>query len=122
MNNYLKQQQPVKIPVPGNKIIEEHFGKVATKSDDFSLAHMQAPSGWSEPAQKPDFDEITIMVKGRMKILINDNEEFIINAGESFMSRKGVKIQYSNPFEEANEYWSVCIPAFSPETVNRQES
>lgn len=121
MNNYLIQKKPVTIPVPGNKIIEEHFGRVATEDSDFSVAHMKAPSGWSEPAQIPEFDEITIMIAGKMKILINDDEEIIVEAGQSFMSKKGVKVQYSNPFDETNEYWSICIPAFSPETVNRVE-
>lgn len=119
MLRYFKQAEPTRIPVPGNKIIEEYFGNIATETDDFSLAHMIAPSGWSEPAQVPDFDEITIMIRGKMQIKIEEEENIILQAGETFLSKKGIKVRYSNPFEEQGEYWSICIPAFNIERASR---
>ena len=121
MLRYYKQAEPIRIPVPGNKIIEEYFGNVATQSDDFSLAHMIAPAGWSEPAQTPDFDEITIMIRGKMEIIINEEKKIILQAGETFLNKKGTKVRYSNPFKEEGEYWSVCIPAFSIDRASRDE-
>ncbi len=121
MERYRKQSNPVRIPVPGNKLIEEHFGKVSTMTDDFSLAHMKAPSGWGEPAQIPDFDEITLMIRGRMRIIVDQNNIIELKTGESFVSNRGTRIQYSNPYPEDNEYWSVCIPAFTPEKAHRED-
>jgi mannose-6-phosphate isomerase-like protein (cupin superfamily) len=121
MTDFYKQSEPVKIPVPGNKLIEEHFGKVATGDDQYSVAHMKAPAGWSEPAQTPEFDEITIMIRGKMKIIMNGEEEIVLKPGESFLSGKGMKVQYANPYKEENEYWSVCVPAFSVERAKRTD-
>jgi mannose-6-phosphate isomerase-like protein (cupin superfamily) len=117
--NYFKQSSPFVVPTQDNKLIEEHFGLVTTNTSAFSIAHMVAPPHWSEPYQNPEFDEITLMVKGRKHIEI-DGEEVILQAGESILIKKGARIKYSNPFNEPNEYWSVCIPAFSIETVNRE--
>jgi mannose-6-phosphate isomerase-like protein (cupin superfamily) len=115
---YLIQRAPVRIPVPDNKLIEEHFGLASQGGASFSLAHMEAPAGWSEPFQQPDFDEITIMIKGRKRIEI-DGDTVELSAGESILIRKGARVRYSNPYNEPNEYWSVCVPAFSPDSVNR---
>lgn len=119
MPDFIKQTDPVRIKVPGDKIIEEHFGKVATEHDHFSVAHMKAPAGWSEPPQTPEFDEVTIMIKGRMQIQSGD-EIVELDPGETFLAPRGTTVQYANPFEEDNEYWSLCVPAFSPDTVNRK--
>ncbi len=120
MPQYIKQNKPVRILVPGNKIIEEHFGKASTEHSDYSLAHMIAPPGWSEPAQKPVFDELTIMIRGKMQIT-TDEDTVTLEAGESFLSPKNRLVQYANPFEEESEYWAVCIPAFTPEGARRLE-
>lgn len=115
---YKKQSSPSLIPVPGGKLIEEHFGKVATEEDQVSVARMVAPPGWSEPPQRPEFDEFTLMVKGKKRVLI-EGESVDLSAGESLLVSKGTLVQYSNPFDQEAEYWSVCIPAFSPERVHR---
>ena len=81
---------------------------------------MVAPPGWSEPEQRPDFDEYTLMVRGKKRIEI-EGETVELGVGESLLVEKGTLVRYSNPFEEAAEYWSVCIPAFSPDRVNRAE-
>jgi mannose-6-phosphate isomerase-like protein (cupin superfamily) len=115
-----KQTSPSAIPVPGGKLIEEHFGKVATGEETVSIAHMVAPSGWSEPPQRPEFDEYTLMVRGKKQVEI-EGEPLELKAGESLLVSKGTLVRYSNPFGEEAEYWSVCIPAFSPDRVNRSE-
>lgn len=120
MSTYIHQNKPVQIPVPGNKVIEEHFGKIANGMDSFSVAHMQAPPGWSEPAQTPLFDEITIMILGKMEITTEEGV-VVLEAGETFFAPKNKMIRYGNPFELASEYWAVCIPAFDPEKARRSE-
>jgi ethanolamine utilization protein EutQ (cupin superfamily) len=104
--------------VPGNKLIEEFIGKMANNESSVSVAHMIAPPNWSEPHQKPMFDEITIMIRGKMQV-VTENETIILQAGEVFLVNKNVKVQYSNPFNEENEYWAICIPAFSVDSAGR---
>ena len=117
--NFYLQQTPFVVPTKDGKLIKEHVGRVANGDSKLSIAHMVAPPGWSEPHQNPEFDEYTLMVRGRKQIEIN-NEIVTLKSGESLLVRKGVRVKYSNPFEEEAEYWSVCIPAFSPESVNRE--
>jgi ethanolamine utilization protein EutQ (cupin superfamily) len=81
---------------------------------------MVAPPDWSEPHQTPNFDEVTIMIKGKKQIEI-DGETVIIEAGQTILIKAGAKIRYSNPFTENADYWSICIPAFSIDDVNREE-
>lgn len=119
MKNYLKQSKPTRIPTPDGKIIEEYFGLASTQSSGCSVAHMVAPPGWSESYQNPEFDEVTIMISGR-KIAEVDGEQIELKAGECLLVKKGGRVQYSNPFDKPAEYWSVCIPAFSTETVHRE--
>jgi mannose-6-phosphate isomerase-like protein (cupin superfamily) len=117
---FFHQNNPTSIPVPDLKMIREHFGKVATHSSDISIAHMIAPPGWSEPFQTPDFDEYTLMVRGK-KILEIEGEKVTVSAGESILIKKGTRVRYSNPFEEEAEYWAICTPAFSIEAVHRED-
>jgi len=86
---------------------------------EVSIAHMIAPSNWSEPFQNPDFNEHTLMVRGRLQIEV-DGECFVINKGESILVYKGSRVRYSNPYNDPAEYWSVCNPAFTLESVNRE--
>ncbi|MGN6249823.1 MAG: cupin domain-containing protein [Ginsengibacter sp.] len=116
---YIKQDKPFRVPTTDGKIIEEHFGLASEKSGDLSIAHMVAPSGWSEPHQNPEFDEYTLVSRGK-KLIEVDGEKIVVNAGESILVKKGSRVQYSNPFEDVCEYWSVCIPAFSIEKVHRE--
>jgi ethanolamine utilization protein EutQ len=119
LKKYILQHNPAIIPVPGNKTISEHFGLVSTRESNYSIAHMVAPPGWSEPFQQPDFDEITFMIEGKKEIIIED-EIIILEKGQSILIKKGTLLRYSNPFDEPAEYLSICIPAFSIETVNRR--
>ncbi len=118
--SYKIQKNPFIVPVNDNKLIEEHFGKASINTGDYSFAHMIAPPKWSEPFQNPEFDEITYIISGRKKFEV-DGDEIILKAGESIIVKKGSRVRYSNPFEEKCEYVSVCIPAFTPERVNREE-
>lgn len=119
MANYIKQKKPFVVPTTDGKLIEEHFGIPSTGNSNFSIAHMVAPAGWSEPFQRPEFDEITILLKGKKQIEIDD-ETVILNAGETILIKGGSRVRYSNPFDEAAEYWSVCLPAFSIDKVGRE--
>ncbi len=118
--NYFKQDKPFVVPTTDGKLIEEHFGVATTKNSDLSIAHMVAPSGWSEPHQNPEFDEYTLISRGK-KMFEVDGEEIIVSAGESILIKKGSRVRYSNPFDEECEYWSVCLPAFSMDLVHREE-
>lgn len=118
MKNYLKQTQPFVVPTTDNKLIEEHFGRASSGHTSVSVAHMVAPPHWSEPHQQPEFDEITYMIRGRKRFEV-DGEVVELKAGESILIKAGARIRYSNPFDEEAEYISICLPAFSPDTVHR---
>ena len=85
-----------------------------------SIAHMVAPPGWGEPHQKPDFDEWTLVSRGKKCVEV-DGAELVLEAGQSIMVNQGARVRYSNPFEEECEYWSICVPAFSMDTVHRED-
>lgn len=113
-----KVSQPTRIPVPGQKRIEEYIGHVNTGTASMSVAHMVAPPQWGEPYQMPDFDEVTIVLRGTMRVEhaggVTD-----VNAGETVLVERGHRIRYSNPFDEETEYWAVCVPAFTPDAAHR---
>ncbi len=115
-------KKPTRIMTPDgdDKIIEEFIGKINTNSANISIAKMKAVAGWSEPGQTPEFEEYTYVLKGAIKIETK-NENYEIKAGEMFIARKNEWIRYSTPHSEGAEYISVCIPAFSPHTVHRDE-
>lgn len=113
------QNKPFVVPTTDGKLIEEHFGHASNGQSHFSIAHMITPPGWSEPHQTPEFDEVTIMISGKKQIEI-DEEIIELQAGETILIQAGARIRYSNPFDEPANYWSVCVPAFSPESVNRE--
>lgn len=116
---YIRQQNPFVVPTTDGKLIEEHYGLASSGDKQFSVAHMIAPAGWSEPFQTPEFDEVTVIVNGQKHFEI-DNEKIILKAGESILIKGGTRVRYSNPFENACEYWSFCVPAFSVQSVNRE--
>lgn len=118
--SYQIQNTPFVVPTTDGKLIEEHWGRATDGNTDISIAHMVAPPGWSEPFQTPAFDEYTYIIKGKKQFII-DAETVILEAGQSIKINKNTRIQYSNPFDEACEYIAICTPAFSPDTVNREE-
>lgn len=115
-------KSPTIIESAGNKpkIIEEYFGRVNSKTSEVSIAKMTSPQGWTEPGQRPHFDEYTIVLKGTLQVK-TENEVLDVKAGSAILTKKGEWIQYSTPYEGSVEYIAVCLPAFSPETVNRDE-
>ena len=108
------------IPVPGGKVIEEHVGNASTGTASLSVAHMIAPPGWDEPFQRPEFDEVTIVLRGTMRVEHDGGAEDV-EAGETILVEAGERIRYSNPVDAECEYWAVCAPAFSPASAHREE-
>lgn len=121
MDNYKVQKNPFTVPTLDGKLIEEHFGNASINVGDFSLAHMVAPPGWSEPFQTPDFDEVTFIISGEKMFEVN-GDNIILKTGESICIKKGTRVRYSNPFNKECEYISFCIPAFSINLVHREEN
>ena len=111
--------EPTRIPVPGGKIISEHVGRVNTGSEAVSVAHMIAPANWHEPFQTPEFDEITLVLKGSV-IVDHEDGPTIAHAGQSILTGAGERVRYSTGADGA-EYVAVCLPAFGPDIVNRED-
>lgn len=111
---------PSIIKSAGNKekIIKEYFGRVNSGTSETSIAVMESPEGWEEPGQCPEFNEYTIVLSGRLQVKTRD-EVFIVSQGEGILATKGEWVKYSTPFTGGASYVAVCLPAFSPETVNR---
>jgi mannose-6-phosphate isomerase-like protein (cupin superfamily) len=113
---------PTRIPVPGGKVIDEYVGRVTTGTEAVSVAHMIAPGGWSEPAQQPEFDEVTVVLRGLVRVEVTDGDGSTrtvdVPAGQAVVTKAGERVRYSTGDEET-EYVAVCLPAFSPDIVNR---
>jgi mannose-6-phosphate isomerase-like protein (cupin superfamily) len=113
-------KEPSIIKAAGNKekIIKEFFGNITSKTSEVSIALMKSPGGWAEPGQCPEFNEYTVVLKGKLKVTTK-KEEFIVMEGQGIMTAKDEWVKYSTPFEGGAEYIAVCLPAFSPELVKR---
>ena len=113
---------PVLIEAAGNKpkLIEEFIGRVNSATIGISIARMRSPGGWIEPGQTPEFDEYTIVLLGMLRVTTK-NEPIDARAGQAVITHRGEWVQYSTPEPEGAEYIAVCLPAFSPETVHRDE-
>lgn len=110
--------QPARIQAAGTKpkLIDEYIGRVNSKTEAASIAHMRSPGGWQEPGQRPEFDEFTVVLRGMLRVT-HVSGSIDVHAGQAVIVRKGEWIQYSTP--NGAEYIAVCVPAFSPETVHR---
>ena len=108
---------PTSIPVPGGKMIDEYVGTVNTQTDTISIALMRAPAGWDEPFQTPEFDECTLVLKGTLRVE-HEAAAPTSRAGQAILTAAGERIRYSTL--EACEYVAVCLPAFTPERVQRE--
>lgn len=119
---------PTLIPAPsviqaaGNKPkrIEEYAGRASTGHDVVSVARMQSPEGWKEPGQRPEFEEITVVLRGTLRV---EHEEGVldVHAGQAVVTSRGEWVRYSTPLNGGAEYIAICIPAFSIQTVHRDE-
>ena len=115
-----KITSPTIIEAAGNKPkrIEEFIGIVNSQTKDLSIARMSSPPGWTEPGQAPTFQEYTVVLKGTLRVKTMDNE-YDVHAGEAIITKPHEWVQYSTPGDDGAEYIAVCMPAFSPDTVNR---
>ena len=102
------------------KRIEEFFGRVNSGGKRLSIARMSSPEGWVEPGQTPEFDEYTLVLEGCLRIEM-ETESIDVRAGEAILCSAGEWIRYSSPHEGGARYIAVCLPAFSPDTVHRDE-
>ncbi len=117
-----KINHPEIIEAAGNKpkIIEEYIGLVNSGTKELSIARMKSPPGWKEPGQRPGFTEYTVVLNGMLRVETSD-QVLDIHAGEAIITYAGEWVRYSTPDNNGAEYIAVCLPAFTPETVNRDE-
>lgn len=112
-------EAPARIPVPGGKIIDEYAGRVATQNGAVSVAVMTAPPGWDEPAQTPEFDEITVVLRGGL-VVEHDGGSTAVAAGQALFTTAGERVRYvAGP--DGAEYVAVCLPAFAPDLAHRED-
>ena len=114
--------QPTRISAAGTKpkLIDEYIGRVNTKTTGVSVAHMRSPQGWEEPGQTPEFDEFTLVLKGMVRVR-HQGGQLDVMSGQAVIAHGGEWIQYSTPADGGAEYIAVCLPAFSIETVHRDQ-
>jgi len=114
--------KPTVVEAAGSKpkLIEEFVGRVNTGTDDVSIARMKSPDGWLEPGQKPDFDEYTLVLRGMLRVSTK-TETVDVRAGQAVMVHAGEWVQYSTPEPDGAEYVAICMPAFSMDTVHRDQ-
>lgn len=113
---------PTRIEAAGNlpKVIEEFVGRVNSGTGSVSIAKMVSPSGWEEPGQTPDFDEFTVVLKGVL-VVEHAGGHLEVGAGQALHTAPGEWVRYSSPGPDGAEYVAVCLPAFSPDTVHRDQ-
>jgi ethanolamine utilization protein EutQ len=112
--------QPTVIAAVGNKPkrIEEYAGRVNSGHTGVSVARMQSPQGWEEPGQRPEFEEITVVLSGLLRV-DHEGGTLDVRAGQAVVASPGEWIRYSSPEPGGAEYVAICLPAFSPATVHR---
>lgn len=112
---------PTRVPAAGNKpkIIDEYIGALNTKESGISIAHMRSPEGWQEPGQRPEFREFTLVLSGTLHVE-HESGSLDVRAGQAIACEPGEWVRYSTP-EQPAEYIAICVPAFSPLTVHRDQ-
>ena len=113
---------PKRIEAAGNKpkLIDEYIGRINSGDSNVSVANMRSPGGWVEPGQTPEFDEYTVVLNGMLRVKSREGV-LDVRGGQAVIVRAGEWVQYSTPGAEGAEYIAVCLPAFSPETVHRDD-
>lgn len=113
--------KPSRVEAAGSKpkLINEFVGRVNTGDERVSVAHMRSPAGWVEPGQRPEFDEYTVVVDGALRVESEGEEAFDVRAGQAVLAPAGEWVRYSTP--DGAQYVAVCVPAFSPGTVHRDD-
>ena len=100
------------------KRIEEFAGRVNSGHAQVSVARMTSPTGWQEPGQRPDFEEITVVLRGMLRVE-HEGGALEVRAGQAVIAHAGEWVRYASPEADGAEYVAVCVPAFSPDTVHR---
>ncbi len=115
-------EKPTRIEAAGNKpkIIDEFIGRVNSGTEGLSVAQMRSPGGWVEPGQRPEFDEYTVVLRGVLRVE-HEGGAIDVAAGQAVITHKGEWVRYSTPGDDGAEYVAICLPAFSPSTVRRDE-
>ncbi len=116
-------EKPTVVEAAGNKPkrIEEFAGRVSSGHETVSIARMKSPGGWTEPEQTPEFEEITVVLRGTLRVEAS-GQTLDVQAGQAVVVRAGERVRYCTPGDEGAEYIAVCIPAFSPDTVHRRDT
>ena len=111
---------PTVVPAVGTKPkqIEEYAGRVNSGHTGVSVARMVSPQGWTEPGQRPEFEEVTVVLRGMLRVE-HEHGAIDVHAGQAVVAHRGEWVRYSSPAEGGAEYVAVCLPAFSPDTVHR---
>ncbi len=113
---------PSRVEAAGTKpkLIDEYVGRVNSDESRVSVAHMRSPEGWLEPGQRPDFDEYTLVLEGSLRVE-HEGGALDVHAGQGVLARAGEWVRYSTPEAGGASYVAICLPAFSPETVHRDD-
>jgi mannose-6-phosphate isomerase-like protein (cupin superfamily) len=116
-------ESPTMILAAGNppKQIAEYVGRLNTQTAALSIARMVSPGGWEEPGQTPEFDEYTVVLRGLVRVATRTGVTEV-KAGQAFLAAAGEWVRYSTPGDEGAEYIAICVPAFSPHQVHRDET
>jgi ethanolamine utilization protein EutQ len=111
---------PARVEAAGDKpkLIEEYIGRVNSGTQAVSIAHMHSPEGWQEPGQRPEFDEFTVVLAGKLRVE-HEAGSMDVAAGQAVIAHRGEWVRYSSPAPGGAEYLAVCLPAFAPATVHR---
>jgi len=113
---------PARVAAAGTKpkVIDEYIGRVNSGTDAVSVAHMRSSGGWQEPGQTPEFDEFTLVLRGMLRVEHRAGA-LEVRAGQAVVTNRGEWIRYSTPEADGAEYIAVCLPAFSPGAVHRDD-
>ena len=113
---------PSVVQAAGNKPkrIEEFAGRVNSGHERVSVARMVSPAGWEEPGQRPEFEEITVVLRGLLRVEF-EGGAMDVRGGQAVVTKPGEWVRYSTPDPDGAEYVAVCLPAFSPAAVHRDQ-
>jgi mannose-6-phosphate isomerase-like protein (cupin superfamily) len=114
--------QSRRVPAAGEppKLIDEFVGRASTGEEGLSIARMRSPSGWAEPGQRPEFEEFTVVLRGTVVVEF-EGGRMTVEAGQAVHARPGEWVRYSTPGEDGAEYVAICLPAFAPGIVHRDD-
>ena len=115
---------PTRVPAAGNKpkLIDEYVGRLNSGHQAISVAHMRSPGGWVEPGQTPEFEELTVVLAGRLQVTSADGGTLDVAAGQAVVVPAGEWVRYATPDPDGAEYVAICLPAFAPDLVHRDDA